>query len=364
MPPVLDFAASYSWRFLLVAAAVVVAGYVLVRLSTVVFPVLVALLITALLHPLVAWLKRRRVPGALASALVLVGAVAALLALLALIGPAAASQFDDLAAGVRNGLVQGAELVTSGPFGVTEEDLQRRIGEAEQQIRENIYGLAGRVVSGALIAVNLLAGTVLVLFMVFFFLKDGEQMGDWAARLARNHWQEDVRELGRRSFRVLSTYARGVVIVALVDALLIALALILIGVPLVLPLAVVTFFGGFFPLVGAFVAGALSVLVALVTGGVSDAALVLLAVLAVQQIEGNVLYPLLVGSSLKLHPVATLLCVSAGTVLAGVVGALFAVPVAAVAVACSSYLRERAPGAEDVPEAPPPVPAVSAPLNP
>lgn len=355
MPPVLDFAASYSWRLLLVAAALVVAGYVLVRLSTVVFPVLIALLITALLHPLVAWLKRRRVPGALAAALVLVGGVVAVLSLFALIGPAAGSQFDDLGAGVRSGLVQGAELLTSGPFGVSEDELQRRIREGEQQIRDNLYGLAGRVVSGALIAVNLLAGTVLVLFLVFFFLKDGEQMGEWAARLARPHWQDDARELGRRSFRVLSTYARGVVVVALVDAVLIGLALLLIGVPLVLPLAVVTFFAGFFPLIGAFVAGALSVLVALVTGGVSDAALVLLAVLAVQQIEGNVLYPLLVGSSLKLHPVATLLSVSAGTVLAGVVGALFAVPVTAVAVACGSYLRERAPGTEDVPEQPPPV---------
>lgn len=355
MPPVLDFAASYSWRFLLVAAALVVAGYVLVRLSTVVFPVLIALLISALLHPLVARLRRRRIPGALAAALVLVGAVAAVFALFAFIGPAAASQFDDLASGVRQGLVQGAEQLTSGPFGVTEQDLQSRIREAEQQIRDNVYGLAGQVVSGALIAVNLLAGTVLVLFLVFFFLKDGEQMAEWAARIARPHWQDDVRELGRRSFRVLGTYARGVVIVALVDAVLIGLALLLIGVPLVLPLAVFTFFGGFFPLVGAFVAGALSVLVALVTGGVSDAALVLLAVLAVQQIEGNVLYPLLVGSSLKLHPVATLLCVSAGTVLAGVVGALFAVPVTAVAVACGSYLRERAPGAEDVPQRAPPV---------
>jgi len=326
LPPSLDFAAAYSWRFLLVVAALVVAGYVLVRLSTVVFPVLIALLLSALLHPMVAWLKRRRVPGALAAALVLAGAVVSVLGLFSFVGPAAASQFDELGEGVRRGLVQGAELLTSGPFGLTEQDLQRRISEGEQQIRDNLYGLAGRVVSGALIAVNLLAGTVLVLFLVFFFLKDGEQMGEWAARLARPHWREGVRELGRRSFAVLNTYARGVVIVALVDAVLIGLALLLIGVPLVLPLAVVTFFAGFFPLVGAFVAGALSVLVALVTGGVGDAALVLVAVIAVQQIEGNVLYPMLVGSSLKLHPVATLLSVSAGTVLAGVVGALFAVP--------------------------------------
>lgn len=336
----LDFAADYSRRILLVAGAVVVLGYVLVQLSSVVLPVLVAVLVTALLFPPVAWLRRRGWPSWLATLAVMGLTLLLVAGLVTLVGPAAVSQFDDLAAGGQRGLQQATILLTEG-LGVSQAEIDQRLQAAIGQIRQNLGGIAGRVLSGALVAVNLLAGLVLTLFLVFFFLKDGDRIARWLVGLTRREWRDDARELGRLGFEVLVAYVRGIVVVGLIDAVLISAALLLIGVPLVLPLAIVTFLGAFFPLVGAVVTGGLAVLVALVSGGLGPAALTLVAVLVVQQVEGNVLYPLLVGRSLHVHPVAILLALSAGTVLAGVVGALFAVPIAALGAVFGSYLHQR-----------------------
>ena len=341
VPPLLDFAAAYSRRLLLVAAAAVVVGYVVVQLSGVVLPVLVAGLVTALLYPPAAWLRRHRVPRILATIAVMAAALALVIGLLSFVGPAAAGQFDELAAGARSGLAQVTALLTEGPLGITEAEIQQRVQAAIDQVRQNLGGLAGRVVSGALIAVNAVAGLLLVLFLVFFMVKDGDRIAEWFLHLPRAEWRADARELGRQACEVIVVYMRGVVTVAVIDAVLIGAGLLAIGVPLVLPLAIATFLGAFFPLIGAVATGALAVLVALVTNGFVDAALVLGLVVVVQQVEGNILYPLLVGRSLNLHPLAILLALSAGTVLAGIVGALFAVPVAAVISTSGSYLHER-----------------------
>ena len=341
VPPMLDFAAAYSRRLLLVAAAAILFGYVVVQLSGVVLPMMVAVLVTALLYPPAAWLRDRGWPRILATTAVMAGSLLLVLGLLSLVGPAAASQFDELAAGARSGLDQVTTLLTQGPLGVTQAEIDARVEAAIDQVRGNLGGLAGRVVSGALVAVNAVAGLLLVLFLVFFMVKDGDRIVDWLLHLPRREWRDDARELGRRAWEVLVTYMRGVVVVALIDAVLVGAGLLAIGVPLVLPLAIVTFLGAFFPLVGAVITGALAVLVAVVTNGLLAAALVLALVVVVQQVEGNVLYPLLVGRSLRLHPLAILLTLSAGTLLAGVVGALFAVPIAAVVSASGSYLHER-----------------------
>jgi predicted PurR-regulated permease PerM len=342
VPPLLEFTAEYSRRILLTAAAAVVVGYVLVRLSAVVLPVIIALLVTALLSPAVGLLRRARVPDGLAAAGVLVLALAGVVATFAWVGPAAAAQFDELQAGVRRGVARLSVLLAESPLELSPLEVQDRLADAAEQVRRNLGGLAGRVLTGAAFVLNLVAAAILTLFVAFFFLKDGPRIARWLTGLVRPEWQDEALELGQRAFAVLVVYARGVLFVAVVDAVFIGLALLLIGVPLVLPLAVVTFFGAFFPLVGAIVAGTLAVLVALVTNGVGSAVLVLVAVLAVQQLEGNVLYPLIVGSSLRLHPLAILLALTAGSVVAGIVGALLAVPVAAVARVAGSYVRERA----------------------
>jgi predicted PurR-regulated permease PerM len=338
-PEPLERAAALSVRFLLVAAALAVLGYVLVRLSVVVLPVVIALLITALLDPAVRWLRARGVPSLVATAAVLLGSVVVVLGLLASIVPAVAGQVDELGAGLRAGIEQVTTFLVQGPLGISPVEIDQGIDRALEQLRGSLGGIATQVLTGAGYAVNLLAQAVLTIIVVFFFLGDGARIWSGLVGLLRPSLQDDAHALGHRSFDILRSYTKGIVVVAVVDGVLIGLALVLIGVPLVLPLVVITFLGAFFPLIGAVVAGALAVLVALVSNGAGAAGLVLLAVIAVQQIEGNVLYPFLVGGSLKLHPLLILLALTAGTALAGVVGALLAVPVAAVAVGAASYMR-------------------------
>ena len=344
VPPTLRFAADYGLRLLIVIAAALVLGYLLVQLSSVLLPVAVALLLSTLLAPAANHLRRIGVPGALAAFAVLLVGVLVVILLIGSLVPAVAGQFSELSAGVRAGLSRATTLLVEGTFGLAPQEIDMRINEALAQARGNIGGLAGQALTGALIAVNVFAGLILTLFLTFFFVKDGRQMWEWAVRLVRPEWREDASEMGRRAWKVLRSYVRGVVVVALVDAVLIGLALLVAGVPLIVPLMLITFIGAFFPVVGAVAAGALAVLVALVTQGGSTALFILAAIVVIQQVEGNILYPYLVGPSLALHPVAVLLALSAGTVLAGVVGALFSVPIAAVVTVCAAYIREKAHG--------------------
>jgi predicted PurR-regulated permease PerM len=345
VPPTLRFAADYGLRLLIVIAAAVVGGYILVRLSSVLLPVAIALLLSTLLAPVAGRLRGVGVPRALAALAVLLAAVLLLSLLIGSLVPAVAGQFSALSAGVRAGLGRATTLLVEGPFGLSAQEIDMRINEALGQARGNLGGLAGRALNGALIAVNVFAGLVLTLFLTFFFIKDGREMWEWFVRLIRPEWREDAQEMGRRAWKVLRSYVRGVVVVAIVDAVLIGLALLVTGVPLIVPLMLITFLGAFFPVIGAVVAGAFAVLVALVTQGGSTALFVLGAIIVIQQVEGNILYPYLVGPALALHPVAVLLALSAGTVLAGVVGALFSVPIAAVVSVCAAYVRERSHGA-------------------
>jgi len=338
-PEPLQRAAALSLRFLLVAAALAVLGYVLVRLSVVVLPVVVALLITALLDPAVCWLRARGVPSLLATAMVLLGSIVVVLGLVASIVPAVVGQADELGAGVRAGIEQVTTFLVQGPLDISRVEIDQGIDRALEQLRGGLGGIATQVLTGAGYAANLLAQAVLTIIIVFFFLNDGARIWNGLVGVLRSSLQGDAHALGHRSFDILRSYTKGIVVVAVVDGVLIGLALVLIGVPLVLPLVVITFLGAFFPLIGAVAAGALAVLVALVSNGAGAAGLVLLAVIIVQQVEGNVLYPFLVGGSLELHPLLILLALTAGTALAGVVGALLAVPVAAVVSGAASYMR-------------------------
>ncbi|MGH3001372.1 MAG: AI-2E family transporter [Gaiellaceae bacterium] len=195
------------------------------------------------------------------------------------------------------------------------------------------------VLSGTMIAVELAVGTLLALFLLFFFLKDGDRIWAWVVRLFPGDARADVEAIGRRGWKVLGGYLRGVSIVALVDAVLIGGALAVLGVPFALPLALLTFLGGFLPIVGANLAGFAAAMVALVSDGLLTALVVAAVVLVVQQLEGHLLQPLIVGRSVRLHPVAILLAITAGGVLWGIPGAFLAVPLTAVSAAAASHLR-------------------------
>jgi predicted PurR-regulated permease PerM len=198
--------------------------------------------------------------------------------------------------------------------------------------------LTGGAVSGGLAALNVLAAVLLTLVLTFFFVKDGRQLWGWIAGLCGRH-RPDAEELGERVWRVLTGYVHGIALVALIDALLIGLALVILGVPLAMPLTVLTFLAAFFPVVGAVAIGMAAVLVALVAKGAIAAAIIAIWILVVQQLDGNVLQPVLVGRRLELHPVVVLLALTAGGVVAGLVGAFLAVPLAAVAGAVIGFAR-------------------------
>jgi predicted PurR-regulated permease PerM len=202
-------------------------------------------------------------------------------------------------------------------------------------------GTTNQVLDGAVLVTQWLAGIVLIVMLTFFFVKDGARIWDWIVELFHEDRQPVVRDVGDRAWAALAGYVQGVFLVATLDAVFIGIALVLVGVPLALPLIVLTFVAAFFPIVGAFSAGAAAVLVALVANGLVGALIVLAAIVLVQQLEGNVFYPVVVGRRLRLHPVAILLALTAGGVLAGIAGAFLAIPVASVTSAVLAYMRER-----------------------
>lgn len=193
--------------------------------------------------------------------------------------------------------------------------------------------------TGGVLVAEIAAGALLAVVLLFFFVHDGRRMWFWAVQQLPVGHQGDADAIGRRVWSTTAGYVRGVVVIAVVDALLIGLALLVIGVPLVLPLMVLTFLGAFLPLVGAVLAGAVAALVALVTEGVLAAGLVLVAIIVIQQLEGDLLYPVVVGRAIALHPAAIVVVLTAGGVLAGIVGVLVAVPVAAGVWTAITYLR-------------------------
>jgi predicted PurR-regulated permease PerM len=322
--------------------AIVVGGVVLVargaaQMMLVVLPVIIAVLLTTLLTPPYRWLRARGRRPALASGLVVLAAVLVFFGLWALIIPGVLSQSDDLIVNVQDGARQAVGVLE--PLGVGRADVDRAIDEGLSSVQGS--AVANEVLTGAVLLTQWAAAVVLIVVLTFFFLKDGERLWQWVVELFHEDRQPIMREVGLRSWTALSVYVQGVFLVATLDAVLIGTALLIVGVPVAMPLIVLTFVAAFFPIVGAFVAGAAAVLVALVANGLGAAIVILAVIVAVQQLEGNVFYPVVVGRKLRLHPVGILLALTAGGVLAGVVGAFLAVPIAAVSAAVLQYMRER-----------------------
>ena len=338
-PRLLVAASEISWRVLVCIAALSVAVYALTRIGFAVIPVIIALLLSTLFAPPARALHRRGVPRALAATIAFLGGILLLTGLIALIASGIASEADDLGDQIAGGANELGALVADLPFGFEEAEVQKQIDQIDDRVRENSGSIRNGVVSGAFAAGQFLGGLIIVLVVLFFFIKDGKQMWEWFCRLFPPGRRAALDELGERSWTVLSAYVRGVVVVAFVDAVGIGIGLWIVGVPLVVPLAVLTFVLAFVPLVGAFVAGAAAVLVALVANGPVAALIVIGIVLLVQQLEGNVLYPFIVGRTVELHPVAVLLAVTIGGLLYGIVGAALAVPIAVVAAAAATTIQ-------------------------
>jgi predicted PurR-regulated permease PerM len=320
----LRYGAVASLCLLLVAAAV----YVLVRFAVLVAPltlaVLIALLLAALLEPVTRLIDRLPVPRAVCALVTILALLAVLVLPAVLLWNVTAEQAADLPAQ----LSQGWDRTRDWLIGVGIS--QGQLDEITQNLREQVSAGGGNLTATAMGVVEALGSALLALVLLFFLLKDGRAIGRWLAGRFPRRSRDRVVQAGRDGWTALGRYARGTVVVAAVDAIGIGIGLLVIGVPLALPLALLTFVAAFVPIIGATVAGAVAVLVALAANGPVDALLVLAVVVAVQQLEGNLLEPLIMGRALRLHPAVVLVVVSAGALLAGVAGALIAVPITAV----------------------------------
>lgn len=326
---------------LIIAAALWVLGQVVSRLMIVVAPVAVALLVAALLSPGVSLLVRRRVPKALATTIVLLVGIAAIGGLVWFMVATLVAGLPDLGTQLGESYQQLRRWLTDGPLGLTGAQLDSMLAEGQNWFTRNRSSIASGAFGVLSTAGALLAGFVLVLFLLIFFLHDGDRMWRGVTNPLPQRHRELVRRAGTRAFTDLTRFVRVTMVVALIDAVGIGLGLWITGVPLVLPLAALVFLGAFVPIVGAFVTGLVAVLVALVAQGPLIALVVTGVVVLVQQLEGNVFEPLLVSKSVKLHPVAVILAVTAGVELAGIVGALFAVPLMAAVRSVYLTVRER-----------------------
>jgi predicted PurR-regulated permease PerM len=347
--PGLARAAAVSWRVLVIVAASALVLYLLVQLRLVVLPVILALFLSTLLVPPANLLRRRGLPPSAATAAVVVGAVLLLAGVVLLLVTQVTPQLSTLGQQVTRGIEDVQRWLATGPLHVSEEELSGTFDRLRASFGGDGRGVARGLLTGATVAGEIAAGLILTLVLTFFFVKDGDRFSGFLLDVVGEQRREDARAIGRQAWETVSAYLRGVATVGLVDAVLIGIGLVIVGVPLVIPLAVLTFFGAFFPLVGAFLAGALAALVALVAKGPLAALIVIGITIGVQQLEGHVLAPVVLGRAVNLHPVAILLALTAGAVLAGIVGAFLAVPVMAVAWTVLVYLRQR--GQEEVGEA-------------
>lgn len=346
---VLQRAGRRAWA-LLGLVGVLVLGYLVLRaVSVVAIPLAVALFPAAVLWPVAAWLRRRHVPSTVVALLLVVGLLGLLGLALWLVVPRFADELPALADSVEAALGDLAELVADTPFSLPFDVDDTGLAEMAQQAAGALGSGSSDVVGRGLQVVRTLGdvatGVVLFLVALFFYLRDGGRIWSGIASLLPEDTRRHANRISGQLFWTLGAYFRGQMVVALADAVFIGIGLVLLGVPLALPLAVLIFLGGFFPIVGAFVSGLLAVLVALADQGLTTALLVLAVVVVVQQAEGNLLEPLILSPVLRLHPFLIILAVTVGGVTYGVLGAFLAVPLTACLARVVDYVRGREPDA-------------------
>lgn len=315
-------------QLLVVAAAAGLAVWGLLQVKLLVIPVLIALILAAAAAPFIGWLRSRGVRPILAAWITLLGTLIVLGGVVTLLVLAVRSQLPRLVDSANEGLDDLQAWLADLPIPIDAEQVESARTAIVDFVTSAEFG-AGAI-AGVSAATEFIAGTLLVLVVLFFFLKDGDRIWNFFLRPFDGVRLERGRRIGVTSVKVLGGYVRGTAIIALVDAVAIGIALAILQVPLALPLAVIVFLGAFIPLVGATVAGILAALVALVANGPVVALIVVAVVIAVNQLEGDLLQPVVMAQSLKLHPLVILIALTAGTILGGIVGAVLAVPIAAV----------------------------------
>jgi len=321
--------AAWSWRLLVIVAAVVALLWVVEKLEIIVVPVLLALMISALLVPAVDWMDRRGLPRGGAVALVLLAGFAILGGILAFVVSQFIVGLPDLTDQITHSIDQTRKWLMEGPFHVKGEQIDNAGNAAIQALHNNQAKLTSGALSTAATITELVTAAVLVLFTLIFFLYGGRNIWQYVAKIIPADVRDRVHEAGRAGYGALTGYVRATFFVALTDAAGVGAGLAIMSVPLALPLASLVFLGAFIPLIGALVSGLLAVVVALLAKGVVYGLLTLGLLILVNQLEAHVLQPLVMGRAVSIHPLAVVLAISTGGVLAGIVGALLAVPTVA-----------------------------------
>ena len=354
MPDGLHRASEWTWRLLLLAGGVLAVGWGLSKIFLVVVVVSAALLLTALFNPIAERLRHRGWSSGWATTVAMVTGLALLVGVSAFAAPSIVDEFSALGDKAAEGVREVQRWLVQGPLNLSGDQVDKVANGLVRQLQgEGGSSMVSGVVSGAVAVGAILAAILLAIVLTVFFVRDGRMMFTWLVGLLPAQSRERAMQIGDIAWETLSGYIRGVAIIGLFDAVLVGIALAILGIPLVLPLMLLTFAGAFVPIVGATVAGLVAVLIALVDQGVTSALILLAVIIGVQQLEGNVLYPVVMRRAVDVHPVAILLGVAVGGIVAGVLGAVIAVPAVAIVGRIVSHAREeQESGVDEVCEGP------------
>lgn len=331
-----------SIHLVCIVLGMVVIGLLIRYAWSILLPVSLAILFTTVLQPPAYWLERRlRFPPALAAATMILAFFATIAGIVRLVAPSVADGSVKIANDAVDGLNKVSDWLDESGFGVSSQQLDEVLGYLQDRIVENASTIANGVLVGVSAATSVLINFALAMILSFLFIKDGRRFLPMVSRISGQRVGPHLSALGHRIWNTLGGFIRTQAIVSAIDGVFIYIGLLAVGVPMAFPLAVATFLGGFVPIVGAFAAGALAVLVALVSVGPIPALIVLAIIIAVQQIEGNVLSPMLQSRSMNLHAAVVLLSVTLGGSLFGIIGAFLAVPIAATVAVILRYLDEQ-----------------------
>jgi putative heme transporter len=351
IPHGVRLAAGWSWRFIVILLFASIVLWALTKLHEVMIPLAIAMLLSALLSPAVAWLRRHRVHRSLATALVLIGGVLLVAGTLTLVVTEFVNNYSDLVANSKTGINKIQNWFKGGMFHLTDKQFSSLTQTAQNWLTDHQSSLTTGAIATATTAVTVLVSIFLVLFTTFFFLRDGDKIWRFLVNLLPRAARQPIGAAGQASWLTLVAYVRATVFVAFIDALGIGIALAICRIELAFALAALVFLGAFIPIIGATLSGTVAVLVALVTRGPVFALIILGCVIGVQQLEGHILQPLIMGRAVSIHPLGVILSIASGLVLAGIIGALVAVPVVAV---LNTGIRHLAASRRHEPPPPPP----------
>jgi putative heme transporter len=327
--PIVRKAAAWAWRLLAILAALVALLWVIARLEIIVVPLLLALMLSALLVPAVDWLDRRGAPRGGAVALVLLAGFAILGGIMTFVISQFVIGLPDLVNQVTRSIDKTRNWLIEGPLHLSRQQIENAGNAAIQALQNNQAKLTSGALSTAATVTEILTVALLMFFTLIFFLYGGRNIWQYVTKIFPTDVRDRVRAAGNAGYGSLVGYVRATFLVALVDAVGVGTGLVIMSVPLALPLASLVFLGAFIPLVGAVISGFLAVVVALLAKGVVYALITLGVLIGVNQLEAHILQPLVMGRAVSIHPLAVVVAIATGGVLAGVVGALLAVPTVA-----------------------------------